>query len=99
VPVVAAGGIMDGRELVAALALDASGVLIGTRFLVAKRVEYFQLIKKRCSLQQKQIPSLLLFTGRPARSIRNRFIEKYLGSCTKPLTWLLQALAADGILC
>ena len=36
VPVVAAGGIMDGRGLVAALALGASGVLIGTRFLVAK---------------------------------------------------------------
>jgi NAD(P)H-dependent flavin oxidoreductase YrpB (nitropropane dioxygenase family) len=88
---VAADGIMDGRELVATL------VLIGTRFLVAKRVEYFQLIKKSCSLQQKQISSLLLFTGRPVRSFRNCFIEKYLDSSTKSLTWLLQALAADGV--
>lgn len=33
VPVVAAGGIMDGRGIVAALALGASGVLVGTRFI------------------------------------------------------------------
>jgi NAD(P)H-dependent flavin oxidoreductase YrpB (nitropropane dioxygenase family) len=31
-----------------------------------------------------------LFTGRPTRSIHNRFIEKYLESNTKPLTWPLQ---------
>jgi NAD(P)H-dependent flavin oxidoreductase YrpB (nitropropane dioxygenase family) len=60
-------------------------------------VEYFQLIKKRCFILQKQMPSLLLFTGRSARSIRNRFIEKYLDSRTKSLAWLLQALATDGI--
>jgi len=38
-----------------------------------------------------------LFTGRPARSIRNRFIEKYLESNTKPLAWPLQGLAADDV--
>ena len=38
-----------------------------------------------------------LFTGRPAHSIRNRFIEKYLESKTKPLTWPLQGLAADDV--
>lgn len=41
VPVVAAGGIMDGRGLVASLALGASGVLIGTRFIVAKESGIF----------------------------------------------------------
>ncbi len=36
-----------------------------------------------------------LFTGRPARSIRNRFIEKYLESNTTPLAWgAMQGLAA-----
>jgi nitronate monooxygenase len=39
----------------------------------------------------------LSFTGRPARSIRNRFIDKYLESDTKPLAWPLQGLAADDI--
>jgi nitronate monooxygenase len=38
-----------------------------------------------------------LFTGRPARSIRNQFIEKYLQLGTKPLAYPLQALAADDI--
>ena len=38
-----------------------------------------------------------LFTGRPARSIRIRFIEKYLESNTKPLAWPLQGLAADDV--
>jgi nitronate monooxygenase len=39
VPVVAAGGIADGRGLVAALALGASGVWIGTRFLLAEEAD------------------------------------------------------------
>lgn len=38
-----------------------------------------------------------LFTGQPARSIRNHFIEKYLESNTKPLAWPLQDLAADDV--
>lgn len=38
-----------------------------------------------------------LFTGRPARSIRNHFVEKYLESGTKPLTWPLQGISADDI--
>lgn len=38
-----------------------------------------------------------LFTGRLARSIRNHFVEKYLESGTKPLTWPLQGISADDI--
>ena len=37
VPVVAAGGLMDGGGLVAALALGAAGVQLGTRFLLGRR--------------------------------------------------------------
>ena len=39
-----------------------------------------------------------LCTGRPARSIRNHFIEKYLELGNKPLAWPLQILAADDII-
>jgi nitronate monooxygenase len=46
-PLVAAGGIMDGRGLVAALALGASGVLIGTRFLVAKESGIFPAYQEK----------------------------------------------------
>jgi nitronate monooxygenase len=98
VPVVAAGGIMDGRGLVAALALGASGVLIGTRFLVAKESGIFPAYQdKMFSSTEEDTVITNLFTGRPARSIRNRFIEKYLESGTKPLAWPLQRLAADDI--
>jgi len=38
-----------------------------------------------------------LFTGRPARLIRNHSVEKYLESATKPLTWPLQEVASDDI--
>jgi nitronate monooxygenase len=98
VPVVAAGGIMDGRGLVAALALGASGVLIGTRFLVAKESGIFPAYQdKMFSATEEDTIVTQLFTGRPARSIRNRFIEKYMESDTKPLAWPLQGLAADDI--
>lgn len=98
VPVVAAGGIMDGRGLVAALALGASGVLIGTRFLVAKESGIFQAYQEKMfSSTEADTVITDLFTGRPARSIRNQFIEKYLESGNKPLTWPLQGLAADDI--
>jgi nitronate monooxygenase len=98
VPVVAAGGVMDGRGLVAALALGASGVLIGTRFLVAKESGIFQAYQdKMFSSTETDTVVTHSFTGRPARSIRNHFVEKYLESDTKPLTWPLQGLAADDI--
>jgi nitronate monooxygenase len=98
VPIVAAGGIMDGRGLVAALALGASGVLIGTRFLVAKESGIFPAYQDTMfSSTEADTVITNLFTGRPARSIRNHFIEKYLESGNKPLAWPLQSLAADDI--
>jgi nitronate monooxygenase len=89
---------MDGRGLVAALALGASGVLIGTRFLAARESGIFPAYQEKM-LSSTEADTVIthLFTGRPARSIRNRFIEKYLESGTKPLTWPLQGLAADDI--
>lgn len=47
VPVVAAGGIVDGRGLVAALALSATGVLIGSRFVVTRESQAPEAHKKR----------------------------------------------------
>lgn len=55
VPVVAAGGIADGRGLLAALALGASGILIGTRFLVARESGHFKHIKNAYFLPRKLI--------------------------------------------
>src|SRR5205823_10079279 len=47
VPVVAAGGIADGRGLVAALALGASGILLGTRFVATRESMAAEIYKKR----------------------------------------------------
>jgi nitronate monooxygenase len=98
IPVVAAGGIMDGRGLVASLALGAVGVLIGTRFMVTRESGTFQAYQERL-LTAKETDTVITrsFTGRPARAIRNHFIEEYTKSDSKPLAWPLQALAADDI--
>jgi nitronate monooxygenase len=98
VPVVAAGGIMDGRGIAAALALGAQGVSLGTRFLVANESGAFQAYKQRL-LHASEDDTLItkVFTGRPARSIRNRFISEFDKAGVKPLAWPLQGIAADDI--
>jgi nitronate monooxygenase len=98
IPVVAAGGIMDGRGLVASLALGAAGVVLGTRFMVARESGTFQAYQQRM-FAAKETDTVITrsFTGRPARTIRNRFIEEYHKSNSKPLAWPLQSLAADDI--
>jgi len=97
-PVIAAGGIADGRGLLAALALGASGALIGTRFLVARESGAFQAYQERLlSSIETDTTITRVFTGRPARGIYNRFMEGYLKSDLEPLAWPFQGLAADDI--
>jgi nitronate monooxygenase len=66
-PTVAAGEIADGRGLLAALALGASGALIGTRFLVSRESGAFQAYQERL-LSSKETDTTItrVFTGRPA---------------------------------
>lgn len=76
VPVIAAGGIMDGRGIVACFALGASGVQMGTTFLVSRESgahpEY-----KRAILHSRDADTVITtaFSGKPARGIRNAFIR------------------------
>ncbi|SHF35277.1 enoyl-[acyl-carrier-protein] reductase FabK [Caloramator proteoclasticus] len=79
IPVVAAGGIADGRGLLAALSLGAVGVQMGTRFLVAKECNVHQNYKQRV-LSAKDIDTVItgLSTGHPVRSLRNRFTRELL---------------------
>ena len=77
VPVIAAGGIGDGRGIVAALALGAAGVQIGTAFLLTPEAKTTPL--HRAALKQANDNSTTLtnvFTGRPARGIVNRYIRE-----------------------
>ena len=77
VPVIAAGGIGDGRGIAAALALGAAGVQIGTAFLLTPEARTAAL--HRAALKQANDDSTTLtnlFTGRPARGIVNRYIAR-----------------------
>jgi nitronate monooxygenase len=77
VPVVAAGGIGDGRGIAAALALGAAGVQIGTAFLLSPEARTSPL--HRAALKQANDGSTTLtnvFTGRPARGIVNRYVRE-----------------------
>ncbi len=73
IPVMAAGGIADGRGMAAALMLGAVGVQIGTRFLVAEECTVHENFKKAI-LKAKDIDTTITgqATGHPVRVIRNR---------------------------
>jgi nitronate monooxygenase len=77
VPVIAAGGIGDGRGIAAALALGAAGAQIGTGFLLTPEAKTVAL--HRAALKQANDNSTTLtnvFTGRPARGIVNRYVRE-----------------------
>ena len=98
VPVVAAGGIMDGRGLVAALALGAAGAQLGTRFLLARESGAFPAYRERL-LAATEVDTVLtdVLTGRPARALRNRLVDEYRREGPPPLAWMFQAAVADDI--
>jgi nitronate monooxygenase len=77
VPVIAAGGIGDGRGLAAALALGAGGAQIGTAFLVCPEAAIHPL--HRAALRSARAEATTItraFSGRPARAIRNRAVKE-----------------------
>jgi nitronate monooxygenase len=91
VPVVAAGGIMDGRGLVAALALGAEGVQMGTAFLTSLESGAHPSYKQ--ALQESNEESTVLtkvFSGRPARGIKNKFITDFEKNGISPMPFPTQ---------
>jgi len=78
IPVVATGGIGDGRGFVAALALGASGVQIGTRFIVThESVAPFDLKKRILQASAEDTVVTTMRTGWPTRILRTTFTEKW----------------------
>lgn len=79
IPVVAAGGIADGRGYVAARALGAEAVQIGTRFVLSKESIVHENYKERL-IKAKDIDSVVTgtSTGHPVRCIRNQMTREYL---------------------
>jgi nitronate monooxygenase len=77
VPVIASGGIMDGRGIVAALALGASAVQLGTAFLTCNESGVSEAYREAIlSAREDQTQVTRAFSGRPARGIVNRFMTE-----------------------
>lgn len=78
IPVIAAGGIGDGRGLSAAFMLGASGVQVGTRFLVANECTVHNNYKQRI-IKAKDIDSVVSgrATGHPVRVLRNKLYRQF----------------------
>jgi nitronate monooxygenase len=78
VPVVAAGGIADGRGIAAVFALGAVGAQVGTAYLFCPEAATTQMHRDALRLSQPDATLLTnLFTGRPARAISNRLTAEF----------------------
>ena len=91
VPVIAAGGISDSRGVIAALALGAEGVQIGTAFLACEESGAGQLHRE--ALRERAAGHTALtrgFTGRLGRGIHNRLMEDLNREGTEILPYPLQ---------
>ncbi|UQS84228.1 enoyl-[acyl-carrier-protein] reductase FabK [Bombilactobacillus thymidiniphilus] len=79
IPVIAAGGIGDGRGMAAAFMLGAQGVQMGTRFLVAEESKVHPVYKKAV-LKAKDIDTMVTgdFAGHPSRVIKNKMARNYI---------------------
>ncbi len=76
VPVIAAGGIMDGRGIAAALMLGATGVQLGTAFLVSDESGASESWKKAIlNLDSDRTQVTSIYSGRAARGIRNKMMR------------------------
>ncbi len=79
IPVIAAGGIADGRGMAAAFMLGAEGVQMGTHFVVTKECIVHQNYKD-CVIKAKDIDTKVTgrTTGHPVRCLRNNMTKEYL---------------------
>lgn len=97
-PVLAAGGIGDGRGVAAALALGCVGVWVGTRFLAS--VEGGALpIQKQTILEATDEDTIrsYLYTGKTSRTINNRFHDLWEQSGLKPLPFPTQVFLSSAM--
>jgi len=77
VPVIASGGIMDGRGIAAALTLGASAVQLGTAFLTCHEAGVPKAYKEAIlNAHEDETRLTRAFSGRPARGIVNRFMRE-----------------------
>ena len=92
-PVVAAGGIGDGRGLVASLALGACGALIGTRFVAASEAREYEYQKQKIvNAVDEDTRVTKIYSGKTLRAINNKLIEEWNASGIPTLPMPMQSL-------
>ncbi len=98
-PVVAAGGIGDGRGLAGVLAMGAVGAWIGTAFLVAKEANQPLAQQQRIiAATEEDTRVTKLYSGKTMRNITNPLIEAYDASGLPALPMGLQGLATQDLM-
>ena len=97
VPVLAAGGIVDGRGMAAMLALGADGVLLGSRFVATRESQASELWKRRMTEGDRSTTMTDGFTGQWARVLTSEFTEAWEASGQQALPGLLQAAAGGDV--
>ncbi|NCU17074.1 NAD(P)H-dependent flavin oxidoreductase [Pallidibacillus pasinlerensis] len=80
IPVIASGGIGDGRGLMAALSLGAEGIEMGTRFIATQECVHAHESYKQALIEGDERSTVVIkrSLGAPARAIRNEWTEKIL---------------------
>jgi NAD(P)H-dependent flavin oxidoreductase YrpB (nitropropane dioxygenase family) len=80
IPVIASGGIGDGRGLMAALSLGAEGIEMGTRFIATKECVHAHDVYKQALISGDETGTTVIkrSLGAPARAIRNAWTDKIL---------------------
>ena len=79
IPVIAAGGIADGRGIAASIMLGAEGVQLGTRFLAAEECQ-INPVYKELVVKAKDTDSIVTgrYTGHPCRNVKTKFSKKLI---------------------
>lgn len=90
VPVIASGGIMNGRGIAAALALGASAVQMGTAFLACDESGIPAAYRNALAAPEARTALTRAFSGRPARGIANRLMTEMRGAGDDVLPFPLQ---------
>lgn len=105
IPVIAAGGIADGRQLAAALCLGAQGVQMGTRFICATECAVHENYKQAVLKAKDRETKLTGINGHYVRVLRNKLTQEYerlerIGASTEEIEALgagrLRAAVVDG---
>jgi nitronate monooxygenase len=91
-PVIAAGGIMDGRGIAAALMLGAAGVQLGTAFLGCPEASVSPLHRAALRASERGTRVTKAFTGKPARVLANRYVLEMADAEDDALAFPLQRM-------